>query len=53
MYLERDNVPGWIQKEVNFENVASLFTDQIRQAMDEGKITGAVFIDLQKTFNMV
>ena len=31
----------------------TLFTDQIRQAMDQGKLTGAVFIDLQKALEAV
>ena len=31
----------------------TLFTDQIRQAIDQGKLTGAVFIDLQKAFDTV
>ena len=31
----------------------TLFTDQIHQAMDQGKLTGAVFIDLQKAFDTV
>ena len=29
----------------------TLFTDQIRQTIDQGKLTGAVFIDLQKAFD--
>ena len=29
------------------------FLDQIRQAMDEGKLTGAIYVDLSKAFDTI
>ena len=37
----------------NTELAVTFFTDRIRLAMDKGKLTGAVFIDLQKAFDTV
>ena len=56
-YLEHHNLITSCQfgfrKRYNTELAVTLFTDQIRQAMDQGKLTGAVFIDLQKAFDTV
>ena len=56
-YLEHNNLITTSQfgsrKRHNTELAVTLFTDQIRQAMDQGKLTGAVFIDLQKAFDTV
>ena len=32
------------------QHAVTLLTDQIRQCMDQGKFTGAVFVDLSKAF---
>ena len=37
----------------NTELAVTIFTDRICLAMDQGKLTGAVFIDLQKAFDTV
>ena len=42
------------RKRYNTELAVTLFTDKIRQGMDQGKPNGAVFIDLLfKAFDMV
>ena len=41
------------RKRYNTELAVTLFTDNIRREMDHGKLTGAVFIDLQKAFDTV
>ena len=41
------------QKGYSTELAITEFTDNMRLAMDRGKMTGAVFIDLQKAFDMV
>jgi len=35
----------------NTEHAATLFSDTIRKNMNEGKLTGAIFIDLRKAFD--
>ena len=35
----------------NTESGVALFTDQIRQSMNDGKLTGSIFIDLSKAFD--
>ena len=35
------------------EIAATLFTDKIRTAMDEGKYTGAIYVDLSKAFDTI
>ena len=35
----------------NTESAVTLFTDHIRKSMNEGKVTGSIFIDPSKTFN--
>ena len=57
-YLEHNNLITTSQfgfrKGYNTELAVTLFTDQIRQSIiDQGKLTGAVFIDLQKAFDTV
>ena len=56
-YLEHNNLLTTSQfgfrKRYNTELAVTLFTDHIRQSMDQGKLTGAVFIDLQKAFDTV
>ena len=56
-YLEHNNLITTSQfgfrKRYNTERAVTLFTDEIRQAIDQGKLTGAVFIDLQKAFDTV
>ena len=56
-YLEHNKLITTSQfgfrKSYNTELAVTLLTDQIRQAMDHSKLTGAVFIDLQKTFDSV
>lgn len=41
------------RRRFNTELAATLFKDRILLAMDQGKLTGAVFIDLQKAFDTV
>ena len=54
-YLERNDLITSSQfgfrRRYNTELAVTLFTDRIRLAMDQGKLTGAVFIDLQKAFD--
>ena len=56
-YLEHNNLITTSQfgfrKRYNTELAVTLFTDQIRQAIGQDKLTGAVFIDLQKAFDTV
>ena len=56
-YLERNDLITSSQfgfrRRYNTELAVTLFTDRIRLAMDQGKLTGAVFIDLQKAFDTV
>ena len=33
--------------------MTAYFTDKIRQHMDRGKFTGAIFVDLIKTFDTI
>ena len=35
------------------EQATALFTDQIRSNMDNGQLTGAVFIDMSKSFDTI
>ena len=35
------------------EQATTLFTDQIRTNMDKGELTGAVFIDMSKSFDTI
>ena len=41
------------RKGYNTEVAVTVFTDSIRRAIDSGKMTGAVFIDLRKAFDKV
>ena len=41
------------RKGYNTELAVTAFTDNIRCAIDQGKMTGAVFIDLRKAFDTV
>ena len=41
------------RKRYNTEIAITLLTDNIRRAMDNGKLTGAVFVDLQKALTTV
>ena len=56
-YLERNDLITSSQfgfrRRYNTELAVTLFTDRIRLALDQGKLTGAVFIDLQKAFDTV
>ena len=56
-YLERNDLITSSQfgsrRRYNAELAVTLFTERIRLAMDQGKLTGAVFIDLQKAFDTV
>ena len=53
-HLEKHNkltsCPFGFRKRYNTELAVTLFTDNIRRAMDDGKLTCAVFTDLQKGF---
>ena len=35
----------------NTESAVTLFTDHIRKSMNDGKLTGSIFIDLSKAFD--
>ena len=56
-YLENNKMLTSCQfgfrKRYNTELAVTLLTDNIRRAMDNGKLTGAVFVDLQKAFDAV
>ena len=56
-YLENNKMLTSCQfgfrKRYNTELAVTLLTDNIRRAMDHGKLTGAVFVDLQKAFDAV
>ena len=56
-YLESNDLITTSQfgfrRRYNTELAVTIFTDRIRLAMDQGKLTGAVFIDLQKAFDTV
>ena len=56
-YLENNNLITSSQfgfsRRYNAELAVTLFTYKIRLAIDQGKLTGAVFIDLQKAFDTV
>ena len=56
-YLENDKMLTSCQfsfrRRYNTELAVTLFTDNIRRTMDHGKLTGAVFVDIQKAFNTV
>ena len=56
-YLENNKMLTSCQfgfrKRYNTELVVTLLTDNIRRAMDHGKLTGAVFVDFQKAFDAV
>ena len=41
------------RRRYNTELAVKFFTDRIRLAMDQGKLIGAVFIELQKAFDTV
>ena len=41
------------QRKRSTEHAITLFTDQIRKAMDKGQMTGAFFIDLSKAFGTI
>ena len=54
-FLEEKNMLSATQfgfrKKRNTETAATLFLDQIRQNIDSGQMTGAIFIDLSKAFD--
>ena len=56
-YLEQQGLLSESQygfrKGYNTELTVTVFTDNIRRAIDSGKMTGAVFIDLRKAFDTV
>lgn len=56
-YLEKQGLISESQygfrKGYNTELAVTVFTDNIRRAIDRGKMTGAVFIDLRKAFDTV
>ena len=56
-YLENNNLitssKFGFRRRYNTELAVTLFTDKIRLAMDQGKLTGAVSIDLEKAFDTV
>ena len=55
-YLETNDLITTSQfgfRRYNTELAVAILTDMIRLAMDQGKLIGAVFIDLQKTFDTV
>ena len=56
-YLENNKMLTSCQcgfrKRYNTELAVALLTDNIRRAMDHGKLTGAIFVDLQKAFDAV
>ena len=56
-YLEQQGLLSESQygflKGYNTELAVTLFTDNIRRAIDSGKMTGAVFIDLRRAFDTV
>ena len=56
-YLEQQGLLSESQygfwKGYNTELAVTVFTDNIRRAIDSGKMTGAVFIDLRKAFDTV
>ena len=41
------------RKNRSTENAATCFIDHIRKGMDEGKFTGAIYIDLSKAFDTI
>ena len=56
-FLETNGMLGQSQfgfrKNRSTQHAVTLLTDQIRQGMDQGKFTGAVFVDLSKAFDTV
>ena len=57
MYLENNNLLSNFQFGFrscrSTEIAATIFTDHIRTAMDEGKFTGAIYVDLSKAFDTI
>ena len=55
-YLEQHNLSkcqfGYRRKR-SIEHAITLFTDQIRKAMDKDQMTGAIFVDLSKVFDTI
>eukprot|EP00794_Sanderia_malayensis_P004064 gene4064-4618_t len=49
----KDAAQFGFRRRYNTKLAVTLFTDRIRLAMDQGKLTGAVFIDLQKALDTV
>ena len=56
-YLETNNLLSDLQfgyrRKRSTDLATVLLTDSIRRAGDEGKLTGAVFLDLSKAFDTV
>ena len=56
-YLEQHNLLPKCQfgyrRKRSTEHAITLFTDQIRKAMDKGQMTGAIFVDLSKAFDTI
>ena len=57
MYLESNNLLSNFQfgfsSRRSTEIAATIFTDHIRTAMDKGKYTGAIYVDLGKAFDKI
>ena len=43
----------WLLKSYNTDLALTVFTDNIHRAIDSGKMTAAVFVDLRKAFDTV
>ena len=41
------------RKKLSTENATACFIDHIRKGIDEGKFTGAIYIDLSKAFDTI
>ena len=56
-YLEQHNPLSKCQfgyrRKRSTEHAITLFTDQIRKAMDKGQMTGAIFVDLSNTLDTI
>ena len=56
-YLENNNLLSDSQfgfrRKSSTENAVTYFSDFIRNSMDKGKLTGAVFVDLRKAFDTI
>ena len=56
-YLEQHNLLSKCQfgyrRKWSTEHAITLFTNQIRKAMDKGQMTGAIFVDFSKAFDTI